>query len=82
MVPRFLAKTFLVALFTKIKFTILKSVPVGKDGFFKISHSPFLRKKSFHLLEETMNMVLFENLKVKNRRRTSQYFENGFLNRS
>jgi hypothetical protein len=54
------------AFFTKIKFTFLKSV--WKD---LIPHSPYLKKKSFHLLEGAMNTVLFENLKIKNTRNRS-----------
>jgi hypothetical protein len=62
----FWLKLFLGALFTKIKFTFLKSV--WKDGFFD---TPFaiLEGKTFHLRERTMK--LFENLKVKYARNQS-----------
>jgi hypothetical protein len=48
----FWLKLFLGALFTKVICTFLKSV--RKDGFFD-AHSTYSKKKSFHLLEGTMN---------------------------
>jgi hypothetical protein len=47
-----------------------------------IHHSSYLKKKSFHLLEGTMNTrqaVLFENLKAKNARNRSIFHTKVFL---
>jgi len=73
----FWAKLFLGALFTKVICTFLKSV--RKDGFFDAS--TYSKKKSFHLLEGTMN--IFEELKRSKMEETAQYFEKRyFINRS
>ncbi len=48
----FWLKHFLGAIFTKVICTFLKSV--RKEGFL-IPHSTYSKKKSFHLLEGTMN---------------------------
>ncbi len=52
---QFLVKSFFGALFTKIKFKLLKSV--WKDGFFYTEFAIF-EEKSFHLLEGTQWILL------------------------
>ncbi len=71
-------KTFVCALFTKIKFTVLKSVWKGRIFRYPICH--LWRKFFFHLLEGTANTVLLKRL---NMQETAQYFSKWFLeNRS
>ncbi len=42
-----------------------------------MAHSTYLKKKSVHLLEETLN--IFENLKVQKWKKPLQISKNGFL---
>jgi hypothetical protein len=48
------------------------------DGFFDTPFTIF-EEKSFHLLEGTMDTVLFENLQVKKYKKPLNILKNGFL---
>jgi hypothetical protein len=70
----FWLKLVLGAFFTKVICRFLKSV--RKDGFL-MPFSNYSKKKSFHLLEGTMN--LFDNFKGKKWKKPLNISKNGFL---
>ncbi len=70
----FWQKPFLGTLFTKVIYTFLKSI--RKDGFL-MPHSTYSKKKSFHLLEWTMNFL--ENWKSQKWKEPLKISKNGFL---
>ena len=71
----FWLKLFWGALFTKVICTFLKSV--RKDGFFDAPFELFKEKKSFHLLEGTMNFLRAE--KGQKWKKPLKISKNGFL---